>query len=362
MSKNININIEDIKTKKDGLEVLADLYIYAVLGEKISQEDIQRLKWYGVYPQEDGLFKIKIPLSLGQLDVKQLKALANISKEYCNNSLVLSNRQKIELINVNVQNIPVIFNLLHEVSLDTIFEAGHNVRNVITCPINSSSNPQVAPVSEFVEKLNKAFIGNKNFSNLPNKLQFAISGWAQGCLATDIAEVNFDAFRNDKNKLQFSIKVLKKHLGFISPSQIEATAKAIAKIYREYGNRDDIEKNSFADLVNSLGYMRFFDLLQSMLNFKIKIMPLQVEEEKTRSEPFGITESIQNGKSYIGCKVKEKDIGSKKVEVLASLLEKYDVNKIKVTNKGHLIILDAPTLHADILVKELSNLDFNPYV
>ena len=65
MSKNINIDIEKIKSEKDGLEVLGDLYIYAVLGERVSDEDIERFKWYGIYPQEENdLFKIKIPLVL----------------------------------------------------------------------------------------------------------------------------------------------------------------------------------------------------------------------------------------------------------------------------------------------------------
>ena len=44
--------IEHIKARKDGLDVLADIYRYAELGfDAIEPDDLALFRWYGVYTQ-----------------------------------------------------------------------------------------------------------------------------------------------------------------------------------------------------------------------------------------------------------------------------------------------------------------------
>ncbi len=44
--------IEHIKARKDGLDVLADIYRYAELGfDAIAPDDLALFRWYGVYTQ-----------------------------------------------------------------------------------------------------------------------------------------------------------------------------------------------------------------------------------------------------------------------------------------------------------------------
>ena len=195
MSNNLTLNIEHIKKEKDGLDVLSDIYIYAVLGERVSQKDLIRFQWYGIYQHEDNLdyFKIVIPLPLGELNLEQLKTLAFISKDYGKNSLDINRGQKIELKWLKMHNLPHIFNLLHNVNLSTTFESGHTVRNIITCPINTVDCKQLTNVSVIASKLNDTFIGNKKFSNLPNKFQVAISGCKEGCNLEETPDLTFNA-------------------------------------------------------------------------------------------------------------------------------------------------------------------------
>ena len=364
MSNNITLNIEQIKKSKDGLDVISDIYIYAVLGEKVSKEDLIRFKWYGIYEQEGSknYFKLKIPLSLGQLNLEQIRTLSFISKEYAKNSLDFSKEQKIELKWLKIHNLPNIFNLLQQVDLSTIFESGHNVRNVLTCPLNSIKNPQIADVSDVAAKINKTFIGNKQFSNLPNKLQIGISGWEQGCVSTQDAHINFDAHINDKDRLLFSVKILKRHIGFITLPQVVPMAKTIAKVYKDYGQRDENKQNSFESFVQSWGEKEFEDFLNSIVTFKIKDISLKNLEINNKSDHFGIHESKDEGKSYIGCKVESKEFKRQGFDSLALLLEKFNATKIKVTNVGNIIVLDAPTATANDLAKELEKISLNPFI
>ena len=49
----ININIEKLKKDITSEDILASLFYYAVFGEKISQNDLERFKWHGIYAQDE---------------------------------------------------------------------------------------------------------------------------------------------------------------------------------------------------------------------------------------------------------------------------------------------------------------------
>ena len=92
--------------------------------------------------------------------------LSQISKNYANNSLNLLSSQKIELRNLKLHNLPNIFNMLHNVGLNTEFEAGHTVRRVLTCPVNGIDETQLFDVAKFLKKFN---------SNLEQLVQLNLS-------------------------------------------------------------------------------------------------------------------------------------------------------------------------------------------
>lgn len=364
MSRNLALNIEQIKKQKDGLDVLSDIYVYSVLGEKPSKEDLIRFQWYGIYQQEDNenYFKIVIPLPLGELNVEQLKTLAFISKDYAKNSLDINHGQKIEFKYVKMHNLPHIFNLLHNVNLSTIFEAGHTVRSIITCPINTVDCKQLTDVSSIATKINNTFIGNKKFSNLPNKLQMAISGCKEGCSLEETPDITFNAYPYKKNKVLFSVKVIDEHIGYITSSQILQMTKAIANIYKDYGNRTDIDKSTFSSLIKAWGITEFTNILESTINFSIKTIVLEEDNTTTKGEHFGIHESVVEGESYIGFKTPCLNFKASDFKALANILEKHEASRIKLTNQGNIIVLDAPSTKANELANELKKVNFNPFI
>lgn len=358
------MDIEQIKKNKDGLDVISDIYIYAVLGEKASEEDLVRFKWYGIHKQEDTQdhFSLRVPLPLGELNLEQLKTLQTISTKFAKDSLFFNTHQKVEFKWLKMHNLPEVFNLLQNVGLKTIFEAGHNVKNIITCPVNGIDKTQIADVSKIADKLNETFIGNKSFSNLPNELTIAVSGYAQGCALTYTPDVSFNATKNEKGKIVYSLRVIGEHLGFITSSQIVPTARAIAKIYKDFGIRDDIEDSTFQYLVGSWGFSKFFDILDSTVTFRIKDFDIDEEFVEGKAPRLGINESKIENQSYIGCKLKTLDIGSQKIEQLINLLEKYGASKVKLTHKANVIVLDAPTDKSQDFAKDLEAIEFNPFV
>jgi sulfite reductase (ferredoxin) len=364
VSDNLTLNIEQIKKEKNGIDVLADIYIYAIFGERVTPSDLERFKWYGIYAQDEKqeFFELKIPLNMGELNLEQIKILIQIAKDYSNDSLTLSPAQKIEFKNLKLQNLPNIFNLLQDAQLNTFFEAGHNVRRILTCPINGIDETQLFDVNDLANRLNKTFIGNKDFSNLPNKLQMAISGYEEGCNLQFTPDVSFNATKDSKDRIIFAVKILDKTIGFVTAPQVQNTAKAIANIYKDYGDRENPENNSFEALVNSWSLDKFYDILNASINYKMEKSLFIKTNESPRKPRMGINSSKIKGESYIGCRLESTTLKSKTLEILYSLLEKYEASKIKITHKANVIILDAPTKNANDFAKELKEIGFNSFV
>ena len=74
--------IEELKSEKDGLDVLPDLYRYAVEGvEAIPADDLERLKWYGLFHRKatPGYFMLRIRIPNGVLTSEQIAAVGEIA-------------------------------------------------------------------------------------------------------------------------------------------------------------------------------------------------------------------------------------------------------------------------------------------
>ena len=82
--------IEVIKSERDGLTVRDMIAHYAEVGwEAIPEDDIQRLKWYGLFLRNPtpGHFMLRVRMPGGQTTSAQLDTLADIALQYGNGHL-----------------------------------------------------------------------------------------------------------------------------------------------------------------------------------------------------------------------------------------------------------------------------------
>lgn len=353
-----NLNIEKIKSDKSSNDIVGDIFYYCVTGEKISPEDLERFKWHGIYAQDETqtLFTLKIPLELGELNLTQLKAILNILNQFNSQKMSFNEGQKLILDNLKLNSLPKIFNILKEISLSSFFESGHSVKKVITCPVNGLDKTQLFDVEDIAKKLNDTFVGNKNFFNLPNSLQFAISGYKEGCDAGFLPDVSFNATKNLKDKIVFELKILNTCIGNITSSQIIPTARAIANIYKDFGQRENENFSSFKNFIEEIELINFYNILTSMVDFNIQdscFINTKIEPKKPR---MGINQSTKDGFSYIGLKSKDAIFLKEDLEKLILSLEEYGASKLKITHKSNIIILDVPTNNCENLILKLEDI------
>jgi len=371
--------VERIKQEKDGLDVLQDIYRYAITGEEVDPEDIDRFKWYGMYTQNRNLqdendptlyFMLRVKLEGGLLTLDQLKVIAQISEQYARGTADFTTRQDLQFHYIRVVDLPEIFRLLDTVKLCTIFAAGDVPRNVVSCPVNGIDHDEITDTTEIVDKLNAAFKGNRNFSNLPRKFKVGVNGCCKNCMNHEMQDLSFNAVKQENGRIQYAVSVggglasnrqVAKHIGYVAPSQVVPLAKAVTKIYKEHGLREKRNKARLGHLIDQWGVSEFVNTLQSMLSFRIK-EPKELEYTHSKfREHFGVHESKQKGESYIGCALNGGSIALEGLNSLISLMEKYKASKLKATVTQNIIITDAKTETAQEFAKELDKVGITPF-
>jgi ferredoxin-nitrite reductase len=182
-------SVERIKREKSPLGMLGELPALIAAGyEEVAEEDLVRLKWWGLYHDKPkiGTFMLRIKLPAGRVTPEQLRAVGELSLQYGKGSGELSTRQTIQLHYLELDSLPEVFRRLDEVGLTTVGACGDAVRNVTGCPVAGLAHDELFDVTPVVEQVTAFFYGNPDYSDLPRKHKITVSACAHRCNAPEI--------------------------------------------------------------------------------------------------------------------------------------------------------------------------------
>src|SRR3954470_10839989 len=131
-------SVERLKREKAPLGIVDELPALIAAGyENVDEEDIVRLKWWGLYHDKPkiGTFMLRIKLPAGRATPAQLRAIGELSNRYGKGAGELSTRQTIQLHYLELASLPAVFATLDEVGLTTAGACGDAVRNITGCPV-----------------------------------------------------------------------------------------------------------------------------------------------------------------------------------------------------------------------------------
>ena len=327
--------IERIKLEKDGLDIKHDLRRFAEEGwEAISEDDVQRLKWYGLFLRNPtpGFFMLRVRIPNGHTFSYQIKVLAQIAQDFGNGVIDITTRQQLQIRHLKIENIPEVFELLEMIGLTSAQTGLDNVRNIMGCPVAGIHPKELLDASPEVMALTEHIIENREFTNLPRKFNVAITGCPDNCLhaeTQDLALVPASKEENGKPVLGFNVlaggtlgsggyRVASCLNIFVMPDEVVEVCAAVILLFRDHGSRENRAQNSLAFLLDEWGVDRF----RAELEKRIK-RHLQYAEKEMRnaqiSEHIGIYRQKQPSMNYVGLKIPVGRIQGKKLEQVAVL-------------------------------------------
>lgn len=250
-----NLNkMELTKLEKDGLDVIETIIDkYSKEGwQSIEPSDLDRFKWAGIYQQrpKDGHFMMRVRIPGGVLSHEQADALAGIAEDYGRDLIDVTTRQAIQYHWLTVESLPDIFERLASVGLSSFEACGDCPRTIVGNPLAGIDPHEVLDTRPIVAELEKFFLGNRDFSNLPRKYKMSISANVYNTGHAQINDLAFTPARktiNGKEEIGFHVWVggglsTKPHMArqldvFCLPEDVVRVAAGVTTIFRDFGYR-----------------------------------------------------------------------------------------------------------------------------
>src|SRR3954454_16754461 len=182
-------SVERLKREKSPLGMLDELPALIARGyEQVDEEDIVRLKWWGLYHDKPkiGTFMLRVKIPGGILSPAQLRAIGEISDEHERESGELSTRQNVQLHYIELGALPAVFEHLHAAELTSAGACGDPVRNITGCPVAGVAHDELFDVTPILNEAADFFYGNPDYSDLPRKHKIAITACPDACAAPEI--------------------------------------------------------------------------------------------------------------------------------------------------------------------------------
>lgn len=347
-------NVELVKLKKDGLDIIATIIeMYATDGySSITEDDRTLLKWAGIYEQKprDGHFMLRVRINSCILDTKQARVLADISKTYGRDVIKITSRGAIQFYHITLSQLPEIFTQLKEVQLSSYEACGDCPRTIVGNPLAGIDRNELMDTSVLVDELNRFFLLNKDFSNLPRKFKMSVSSSTLNVAHKEINDLSFTPAVKTIDGTQvtgFQVSVggglsINPHMAkpldlFVRPNEVLKVAEGIATIFRDHGYREKRHHARLKFLVEDWGREKFKEELLKLTG------PLDDQGTDMLSDWngalfHGIHPQKQQGKSYLGLHIPAGFMDADSLLQLADFSDQYGDSKLRTTMSQNIIL------------------------
>ncbi len=381
----LNAN-EQFKKDDDALNVRARIEnIYAHRGfDSIDSNDLRgRFRWWGLYTQrkpgldggktatlephelDDKYFMMRVRSDGALLGADQLRALGEVSTAYARDTADITDRQNIQYHWIRVEDVPAIWRRLESVGLETTEACGDSPRPFLGSPVAGVAKDEIIDGTPALTEIKKRFIGNPALSNLPRKFKTSLTGHPSHDTNPEVNDVSFVGTVHPEHGPGFDLWVggglstnpmLAQKLGVWIPLDEVADAwEAVASVFRDYGYRRLRSRARLKFLVADWGVEKFRDVLENeYLRRKLVDCPSPVSPERF-GDHVGVHEQ-KDGRFYIGAAPTVGRVSGTLLSALADLVERYDVDGVRLTAQQKLVVLGVDGDKVEDLVHDLAGI------
>ena len=365
--------IEHIKARKDGLDVLADIYRYAELGfDAIEPDDLALFRWYGIYTQRaeasaasgdpgpseetDGNFMLRIKFPNGIVTADQLRAVGRLSERYGRGMGDITTRQNIQLHWLRIEDMPVILDELNAVGLSFTQACGDVWRNVVGCPLAGVDGHELIDSRPLIEELERTFVGDRRFSNLPRKFKVSVSGCLHRCAQHEINDIGLVAVEKDGvvgydvwvgGGLGASARMGRRLDVFALPEEAADVCRAITEIFRDEGNRSKRTRARIKFLVDEWGVERLRAEVEERLGRSLPTSVVPADPVDPHRDHLGVHPQVQAGLYYLGATTLRGRFTGDQMIAVADIADRFGSGALRCTNRQNIIVLDVPDGQVD---------------
>jgi ferredoxin-nitrite reductase len=345
-NKKIN-KIELLKQKQKALDFWNDFEIFCNKGyDNLSDvHEKHLLKCFGIYDKGDvNNFTIRIRIPFGQFTALQAKKIAQTSKKYGKSCIDITTRSQIEFRHLKLHELPIVLKELESVGITTFQTAGDNFRGVITSPLDGYSKTSLINCESYFNDIQDVFLKNEEYiGTLPRKFNTGILGdtvndcniYGQDCafvLASKDEELGFNLYLGGKVGVQARALNL-----FIKPSQVKTVFKTIVDLFKEYGFRDNRNKNRMTYFLDEISIEEFEKAIIKTSKLELKTAGFSLVKDEYKIDDSS-TIKLKDNKTAVYFSIPTGIFNAEELEVLSTLMEKTN-SIIRLTHEQSFFII-----------------------
>ena len=175
--------IETWKAQKHGFDVWPDFLQWsqaATSYSKIAEDDLQRLKWYGVFwrKHDHDRYMLRVRIPACEMTAAQARALAFAAYEAGHEIIDITTRGNIQIQGLTIEKIPKVIAALERTGLTTRQTGLDNIRNVTSHPLAGLVPAELIDTREAARAVTALFVGDRELADLPRKFNISFNGRA----------------------------------------------------------------------------------------------------------------------------------------------------------------------------------------
>lgn len=367
--------------------------------DRFSEDDTQFLKFHGIYQQDDRdkrktgrfyMFMVRGRLPGGVVTADRYLVFDQLASQYGNNTLRITSRQGFQFHGVVKQGLGKLMKGINEALSTTLAACGDVNRNVMA-PSTPSTTALVERVYQDAELLSRALLPQtrayhqiwvegqplnleeeKSFVDplygktyLPRKFKtaFAIPPLNDIDIFTNC--LGFIAIAENETLAGYNLIAgggmgmshgntetfprMADVIGFFTPEHIEAVAKAVLTVHRDFGDRTNRKHARLKYVLEDRGADWFRQEVERRAG--IRLAPARSYSFTKQGDLFGWHQQI-NGKLFLGLyvetgRIKDSD-GYQLKTALRKIVERFKT-EVRLTPSQNLLLADVPAEQRDAI-------------
>ncbi len=215
---------------------------------------------------------LRVAVPYGELNSKQLRALAQIAREFDQGYGHFTTRQNIQYNWISLPRAADVMDALAAVDMHGIQTSGNCIRNITSDALAGIAPDEAVDPRPYCEILRQWSTLHPEFAFLPRKFKIAVTGCADDRAAIGWHDIGLRLLKNAQGDIGFEVYV-GGGMGrtpviaalanpFVPCKQILVYIEAIVRVYNRYGRRDNAYKARIKILVKTEG-QKFFDAVNT---------------------------------------------------------------------------------------------------
>ena len=239
---------------------------------------------------------LRIAVPYGLLNARQLRKLAEITRNYDKGYAHISTRQNIQLNWPRLEDVPDILADLASVEMHAIQTSGNCIRNTTTDQFAGVATDELEDPRPYCEIIRQWSTLHPEFAFLPRKFKVAVCGTAEDRAAIHAHDIGLELIPNSEGIVGFKVLVGgglgrtpvigSEICDWLDKKHLLTYLEAILRVYNQHGRRDNKYKARIKILVRAMGVEAFREAVEAEWQALKDSPSTLTDEEIARARSF----------------------------------------------------------------------------